>query len=99
MPREYRNIKMYENEILEMKANGITLRAIGEKPGFTYKQVHNFITRHNTNQRKLAAGIKLHKKGRPAKNDVAGETDKVSELKYILARKESKIKQLEMEMN
>ncbi len=97
MPREYRNIKMYENEILEMKTNGITLRAIGEKLGFRYKQVHNFITRYNANQRRLAAGIALHKKGRPAKDCVVSETDKVNELKYILARKEAKIKQLEME--
>ena len=73
------------------------MRAIGERFGFTYEQMHNFISRHNANQRKLAAGIALKRKGRPPKDCIVSETDKVSELKYILARKESKIKQLEME--
>jgi len=97
MPREYRNIKLHENEILEMKSKGLTLKEIGGKLGFSYNQIHNFITRYNANQRKLAVGIALHKKGRPSKDCVISETDKVNELKYILARKEAKIKQLEME--
>ena len=97
MPRSYRHIKVYENEILELKAQGYTLREIGEKYGFTYEQVHNFISRHNMSQRKVAAGIALRRKGRPPKDYVVNEHDKVAELKYILARKETKIKTLEME--
>ena len=31
MPREYHHIQNYEKEILELKAQGYTLRAIGEK--------------------------------------------------------------------
>ena len=60
------------------------------------KQLKNFINRHNTNQRKLEAGIALKRKGRPPKNYVVSEQDKVAELKYILVRKEAKIKSLEM---
>ena len=97
MPREYRRIKEYETEILSMKEQGKTLREIGEELGFTYKQLHNFITRYNTNQRKLAAGIALKRKGRPPKDYVISEQDKVAELRYILARKDAKIKSLEME--
>ena len=97
MPREYRNIKMYELEILELKKQGLTKREIGEKFGFSKEQIHNYITRYNRNQRKLEAGIALKKRGRPSKNSVVTEIDKLSELKYILARKEAKIKQLEME--
>lgn len=97
MPREYRHIKMYGHEILELKSQGMTTRKIGEKLGFSKKQICNFITRHNQNQRKLEAGIALRKKGRPAKDSVVTEADKMSELKYILARKEAKIQQLEME--
>ena len=97
MPREYRHIKEYEKEILELKEKGLTLREIGEKYGFTYEQVHNFISRYNKRQRKLAAGIVLKKKGRPPKDYVVSEQDKVAELKYMLARKEAKIKALEME--
>ena len=97
MPREYNHIKNYEKEIFELKAQGYTVRTIGERFGFTYEQMHNFINRYNRKQRKLAAGIALKRKGRPPKDCIVSETDKVSELKYILARKESKIKQLEME--
>ena len=97
MPREYRHIQNYEKEILGLKSQGYTLRAIGEKFGFTYKQMHNFITRYNTKQRKLEAGIALRKKGRPPKNYVVTEEMKVAELKYLIARKDAKIKSLEME--
>ena len=97
MPRSYRHIKEYELEILELKKQGYTKREIGKKFGFTYEQVHNFISRHNMNQRKIAAGVALKRKGRPSKDYVVSEQDKVAELKYILARKDAKIKSLEME--
>ena len=97
MPRSYRHIKEYERYILELKAQGKTLREIGAMYGFTYEQVHNFISRYNINQRKLAAGIALKRKGRPPKDYIVSEQDKVAELKYIIARKDAKIKSLEME--
>ena len=56
MPRSYRNISMYEQEILEMKSQGKTLRKIGNQLGFSYEQLHNFISRHNEKQRKISAG-------------------------------------------
>ena len=97
MPRSYRNISMYEEEILAMKAQGKTLREIGNQFGFSYEQVHNFISRYNKKQRKLAAGIAIRKKGRPSKNYVVTEEDKAAELRYKLARKDARVKQLEME--
>lgn len=97
MPRNYRHIKNYESEILELKTKGKTLREIGEKFGFSYKQVHNFISRYNADKRKLETGIVIHKKGRPPKDYTVNEEDKVKELKYIIARKDAKIKSLEME--
>ena len=97
MPREYRKIKQYEKELLELKEKGLTVREIGEKFGFTYEQTHEFFKRYNRNQRKLASGIALKRKGRPPKDYVVSEQNKVAELKYILARKEAKIKSLEME--
>lgn len=97
MARSYRHIKEYESEILELKSQGKTNREICEKFGFEIKQLKNFINRYNTNQRKLEAGIALKRKGRPPKDYVICEQDKVAELKYILARKEAKIKSLEME--
>lgn len=97
MARNYRHIKDYEKEILELKKEGITRRQIGERLSFTEEQVHNFISRYNENQRKITAGIAIHRKGRPPRDYVVSEQDKVTELKYILARKEAKIKSLEME--
>ena len=97
MARSYRHIQQYEKEILEFKEQGLTLREIGERLGFSRKQVHNYITRYNEKQRKLDAGVVLKKKGRPPKDDKYTETDKVNELKYIIARKNAKIKALEME--
>ena len=97
MARRYRNISKYEKEILELKEQGYTLKAIGNKYGFTYDQVHNFITRYNKKQRKIEAGIAIHKKGRPSKDRIVTEEMKSAELRYIIARKDAKIKQLEME--
>ena len=48
-------------------------------------------------QRKVEAGMALRRKGRPPKDYVVNEQGKVAELKYILARKEARIKALEME--
>jgi hypothetical protein len=45
----------------------------------------------------VSAGIALRKKGRPPKDDKYTETDKVNELKYIISRKDARIKALEME--
>ena len=97
MPRSYRHIKEYEKEILELKKQGLSKREIGEKFGFSKEQIHNFISGYNRNQRKIAAGISLKRKGRPPKDYVVKEEDKIAELKYIVARKDAKIKSLEME--
>lgn len=97
MARSYRHIQQYEEEIMELREQGLTLRQIGDRLGFSVKQLKNFINRYNEKQRKIAAGIALRKKGRPSKDDKYTETDKVNELKYIIARKDAKIKALEME--
>ena len=97
MARSYRHIQQYEKEILEMKENGFTHQEIGKRLGFTKEQVKGFVKRQHKKERKIAAGIALKKKGRPPKNAIVSETDKVNELKYIIARKNAKIKALEME--
>ena len=76
---------------------GKTRREICEKFGFSIKQMENFITNYNRRQEKIAAGIAIRKKGRPAKDSIVTEKDKLSDLRYKLARKEARIKQLEME--
>jgi len=88
---------MYEKEILKMREQGKTLREIGEQLGFTKVQLKNFVNRYNQKQRKQTAGIVIHKKGRPSKDCVVTEEDKVAEFRYKITRKDARIKQLEME--
>ena len=97
MPREYRHIEQYEKEILELQSQGLTQRQIGERLGFRKEQIKSFLHRKREKDRKIAAGITLKKKGRPPKDYVVSEQDKIAELRYIIARKEAKIKSLEME--
>ena len=97
MPRSYRHMQDYEKEIIELREQGLTGKQIQEKFGFSKKQYENFITRYNRKQDKIAAGVALKWKGRPPKDYIVSEQDKVAELKYILARKDAKIKSLEME--
>ena len=97
MPRSYRHMQDYEKEIMELREQGLTGRQIQEKFGFSKKQYENFITRYNRRQDKIAAGIALKRQGRPPKDYIVSEQDKIAELKYILARKDAKIKSLEME--
>lgn len=97
MARSYRHIEEYEKQILELKEKGLSQRESGEKLGFSKEQIKGFLRRSRVKQRKLEAGIALKKKGRPPKDYVVTNQDKVAELKYILARKEAKIKSLEME--
>ena len=97
MPRSYRHIEQYEKEIIELRKDGYTNREVGEKFGFTREQIRGFIKRYNHKQQRIEAGVALKKKGRPPKNYVVPEAEKINELKYIISRKEARIKTLEME--
>ena len=97
MPRSYRHISDYTEEIIRLKEEGFTGREICEKFGFTEKQYKDFITRYNRKQEKIAAGIAIKKKGRPPKDYQVSKEDKVAQLRYIIDRKDAKIKTLEME--
>lgn len=94
MPGEYQHIQTYEKERIELWNQGKTLRGIGNMFGFTYKQMRSFKIRYNRNQRVIA----LKRKGRPSKDYVVSEPDRIAELKYIFTRKEAKIKPLEDEL-
>ena len=45
MPRKYSNIQEHEKEIIELRSQGMTLRQIGERLGFTYKDRRGFVSR------------------------------------------------------
>lgn len=57
MPREYRHIKQYEKEILELKEKGLTKREIGEKLGFSKEQIKGVLKRNRRNKENLTCGI------------------------------------------
>ena len=97
MPRKYENIEKYERKMIELQKKGYTRKAIAEELELNEIQVKNALYRYNTKQKKISTGIVLKKKGRPAKDYEITENMKINELKYIIARKDSKIKQLEME--
>ena len=97
MARKYTHIQQYEKELLGLKAKGLTVREIGERFGLSYEQTHEFFKRYNRKQRKIAAGLAIRRKGRPPKDYVVSDEDKIKELKYIITRKDAKIKSLEME--
>lgn len=97
MPRRYRHIKEFEREILKLQEDGLTHRQIGDKLGFTKEQIKEFFKRYHKKHRKVEAGVALRKKGRPPKGYAFRKQDKIAELKYIIARKDTKIKTLEME--
>ncbi len=102
MSRSYTHISDYEKEILEMREQGLKLREIGEKLGFTKDQVQDFITRYNVKKRKLESGIVIKPKGRPRKNKTSPppsvqQLSKLAQLQYELDKKERYIKRLEMQ--
>ena len=98
MSRSYRHIEEYTEEIMRLRAEGKTRRKIGETLGFSKEQIKNFINRYNRKQEKLVAGIVVQRKGRPSQKEAeSAEQTKSAELRYLLARKEARIKQLEME--
>ncbi len=102
MPREYRHIKQFEKEILELKRKGLTQREIADKLGFSKCQIKEFFHRYNRNQKQLSSGIAIKPKGRPRKdgNELPPsiqQLSKLTQLQYELAMKERYIKRLEME--
>ena len=98
MSKNYEHIQEHAKEITELLSQGMTQREVGEKLGFSLEQIKGFVKRQRRKERKLSAGIVIRKKGRPAKkNTEVTDMDTLTELRYKLARKEARIKALEME--
>ena len=103
MPREYIHIKQYENELLDLKNQGLTYNEIADKMGFSKIKVKKFFERYRIKQRKINAGQGVQKKGRPCKKSKDGlppsiqKLDKLAQMRYLIASKDRYIKRLEME--
>lgn len=102
MSKKYTHIIKYELEIINMINQGMTLREIGNKLGFTYQEMRDFKTRYNKKQRMIEAGKAIRKRGRPCKNGTIPPSieklDKLTQMRYVLASKDRYIKRLEMEI-
>lgn len=81
---KYGHIKIFEEEILEMKAAGKTKREIAEAFGLETEQIKEFLKRYRRQERKAAAGIMPRPKGRPRKG--ALPRDVVAEQAYEINR-------------
>ena len=55
--RKHVQIKLVEDQIQLMRAEGMTNREIADHFGLNLKQVKNWVNRHNKAQRNLAEGI------------------------------------------
>lgn len=102
MPRSYRHVKNYESEIINMRNNGLTYKAIGKQLGMSYEQIRGFFKRKFKQERMIEAGKAVHKKGRPSKSDNGippsiQRLDKLAQMRYVMASKDRYIKRLEME--
>lgn len=67
-----------ETEIQKMREEGRTRQEIANVLGLEKVQVKNWISRHNREQARLAAGLPPKRRGRPRK----GEAKNIEEYKY-----------------
>ncbi len=72
----YRHIKQYAQEITELQKQGYSQRQIGEKLGFGKAQIKSYIHRVRGKERKIATGVAIKKKGRPAKDSIVTKEDR-----------------------
>lgn len=66
--RKYTHVKVLKTEIVEMRESGKTKHEIAEHFGLTAEQVNELSKRYRRRERKIAAGIMPHPKGRPRKD-------------------------------
>ena len=85
------------DKIIAEHGSGITTKELANQYGKKHETIRSMIKRENKKKRQIEMGVAIKKKGRPAKDCVVTEDDKIAELRYKLNRKEYKIKQLEME--
>ena len=81
--RKYMHIKILEPEIVAMKDAGTTKREIAEHFGLTTEQVKELLKRYRRRERKIAAGIMPHPKGRPRKDGQTPKQDIQKELEQL----------------
>ena len=87
--RKYTRVKTVEGLIVTMRAEGLTLREIGDEVGLSYKQMRDWSYRHNREQRNIAIGKEPRPKGRLRKDSQPPKQDTQKELERL--RMENKL--------
>ena len=82
--RKYTHIKIFEEEILALKAAGKTKQEIANTFGLEKEQVKDFLKQCRRRERKIAAGIMPRSKGRPRK--ATAPRDLMAEQAYEIKR-------------
>jgi len=84
MPREYKKIKHYKEEIYQMKEEGLSYREVGEKLGYTRDQVKYFVRRQRERQKKAnEKEIPVKHRGRPRKKPITNQKEMESEINRL----------------
>jgi len=83
MARKYTHVKVHEEEIMKLHAEGRTRREIGERYGLTREQVKELVKRYNRRKKKEEAGILPSQRGRPLKRYVLPEQEKDNEIRRL----------------
>ena len=87
--RKYVQIKFIEDQIVLMRAEGMTNREIADHFGLNLKQIKNWVNRHNRMQKNLAVGIVPKPKGRPRKDGQPPHQNETKEIERL--RMENKL--------
>ena len=87
--RKYVQVKLIEDQIQLMRAEGMTNREIADHFGLNLKQVKNWVNRHNRTQKNLAVGIVPKPKGRPRKDGQPPHQNEKNEIERL--RMENKL--------
>ena len=87
--RKYTQIKVIEDQIQLMRADGMSNREIADHFGLDLKQIKNWVNRHNRSEKKLAVGIVPKPKERPRKDGQQPHQNEKKELERL--RMENKL--------
>ena len=83
MPREYKKIKHYKEEIYQIKDEGLTYREIGEKLGYTKMEVKEYVRRQRRKLQKNNSEIIPKRRGRPRKEPITNQKEMEQEIEQL----------------
>lgn len=103
MTREYKRIAQYEQELLSLKSQGLSIREISVHFGLSYIQTSSFFKRYNKKQRTIAMSAlpseqcEVNLQNDALLSSLRKSLNESLELRSELAKKDAMLKQLQME--